>query len=325
MFVITVAFGKAYIDRFFSLALYSLMNEDNLPAIHGETLTLLVATVDEDVPLVREWFETKNVRAVFGSNVECISLCKNRLRAESGDHLLAPRIGYHLVMEMAHAVMKTGESFMFCFSDNIYARGSASTAWSLHKLTGKIVTQFNGRVVARENDPDFYQSCIAERYGVMNTFLSDKTPNWHAISTSNQEALNLTDYSQKMIVNDDSVYIFSSVHSPFVGKFQPEDIAILLEGGMLGAWDHIWGAYLTRTNRMMPQTNLNLGMSIEPDTIERAQLNHRRTEIGRRETRLNQNRYLTLLRDFGDPELALRQYSVERGDNRICFSGSLRR
>jgi hypothetical protein len=65
--------------------------------------------------------------------------------------------------------------------------------------------------------------------------------------------------------------IFSPTPSPVLGKFSGADAAFLADKYCMYAWDHEWVSYLVANNRLLVQTHLEDGMSIEPEQVSEAE------------------------------------------------------
>jgi hypothetical protein len=65
---------------------------------------------------------------------------------------------------------------------------------------------------------------------------------------------------------DDRIYIFCSHPNPVLGKFTKDDLFFFTSSKGVASWDHGWRDHLFQEGRLFVQTNIDLGMSIEPES-----------------------------------------------------------
>ena len=120
-----------------------------------------------------------------------------------------------------------------------------------------------------------------------------------------------------------SIFIFDRTTNSFIGRLTREDLALLVDGGRFGAWDHIWVPYLVNANRITVQMNLDLGMAITPHPKDRYWRNMSSNERINNLHRQRRTRYLDEVLEGADANNAIRMMRFQYPMNMFCYSAKL--
>src|SRR5262249_2812027 len=144
--------------------------------------------------------------------------------------------------------------------------------WSLHRLTGKVVSIFNGRVSLDDSDPEAFRDVLSDALsrpqGVLELFNSNMIDQWRARSTDNPDVIPVDQSGSLLYKDGDMTYIFSGAPNPFMGTFTEADL-VYFASTRFTVWDHDWQDRLFDMRRLLVQTNLDRGMSIEIESLAR--------------------------------------------------------
>ncbi len=267
MIVLTIVHGDAYIDRYFRFSLPSLLTPNNLPAITQEKLSLCIVTIEEDLPKIQKRLSYMDVSDVFGTNIKVLT--DNRPPPSDW-----PRIGRNrfqtntLLVKGVRECLEQDERFFFAVPDTVYGDGMVKTCYELHRLTGKVVAPFNGRVAPRNAHESFSTdellNAAYERWGAHDFFFAHMNRLWRKALTT--DAARIEGYTPGHLIYDANGmrFVFCCNPSPSLGKFTADDVAVI-KAPMRGmrTWDSAWLNHLIAQQRFIVQTNLELGLSIE--------------------------------------------------------------
>ena len=165
------------------------------------------------------------------------------------------------------------EVFVHLVPDLVYSPGVLSTCYKLHALTGRVVATFNARCAPKEDEPalsdDEMMEAGTSTREMLRFFLKHRTYYWHDNETSDIRAIpgNLKGYL--LYTDPGRVIIFTNNPNPMLGKFQRSDITAFANKASLNNWDNDWKDQLVVQNRLLVQSNLDAGMSIEDAPRER--------------------------------------------------------
>lgn len=251
MIVFSIAFGKPYVDSLLNRCLPSLFSKSRFNPAGIEPLRLVIFTNNETLPTVAA--AAKDLKDQYGFAAVQVSNCA------SGES--PKQTSMWLLNRAITRCLDAGESFMFAVPDLVYAAGTIERAYTLYKLTGKVVSLFNGRV--KQGFPDTSYLAAAETPAVLlNFFYAYRDRMWQAHTTTDLNQIAGHVPGHMIHCRGPKLLIFGSTPNPFMGRFVPAD-KLTLNAGMV-AWDHQWADSLWLNNRMIVQTDLNSGFSIEP-------------------------------------------------------------
>jgi hypothetical protein len=326
MIVFTIVFGKEFIDEFFELCLASLLTDNNIPAIQDTDPTLLIATVAHDAAYIRERLRDERVRAVFGSRIELIWVKINASEQEQADVAAKNnrRIVYDLLMRSVAFCLNKKMPFLYAVSDLIYSDGAVKSAWALYQLTGKVVAIYNGRVEMHPDGIPYYVDRLADVNGIRDIFINEMSAPVRTLVTDDPTRAFGSQLGNEVYLDSGRLMVFASRPNPFLGRFASVDLVHLTEAGRFGAWDHTWGPYLFDNNRLFVQTNLDLGMSIEPDTPEKAATDFEKITERERMHQRRRDWFWQMVDDEDEnKEEILRHYQLSAPMNVFCFSSAI--
>jgi hypothetical protein len=283
MIVFTIAYGQSYIDKFFDLCLPSLMTPGNLPAIACNKPDFLFLTHSGDEQYARERITQSVLNEIFGKRISVASL--PHLQAQTVDESLrhGNLLGLSLLTLAMNHCIQNNRSFLFAVPDLIYADGTVKSCDQLHRLTGKVVATFNGRVKLQHD----YKSLTVQEIlqiqqrdgGLARFFFENLSQEWKNHLTHSLDHV-CGDAAGHLIYDDGSrCYLFCSSPNPLVGKFVANDIFAFFQNPRFVAWDHEWCSSLLNGGRLVVQTDLDRAMSIEIDDED--QLRKNKSRVGK--------------------------------------------
>lgn len=269
MIVFTIAFGERYIKRFFERCLPSLFAPDRPLKLGGEKISLRVITLKRDADLITRYKDSDAVR--YFSSIGTVHV--DAVAIESGESAELPDLENVKRTLLLHAVamcIENDEVFVHASPDHIYAPGVIDTCFEMHRLTGKVIALFNGRVAPTSGEPDFpteiLLSASKSARGMVDFFFNNMNALWRNNSTSDPSRISGIEPGMLAFQSDDRRIVFYSNPNPFLGKFKPTDL--LAFAGVYGfsSWDHGWRDALVGADRLLIQSDLNCGISIEVGT-----------------------------------------------------------
>lgn len=278
-----IAYGEDHIRLFFERSLPSLLTAGNLPAVAHLKPELLFCTRKEDFPLISRMGGLKGLNEIFGDRIVLAGVPPGMAEfqpdlADSED-TNAIKLGHHrrllshfFLCRAASVCVKRNATFVHLSPDFVYADSTVANAWTIHRLTGKTISVFNGRVgINMDESQDFDQSlqeAITQPYGILKFFGRNMIKQWHHWSTSDPDTIPTDDPGILLYKSGEMTHIFSSAPNPLMGKFTKEDI-VYFSANRFTVWDHDWQDMLFDQRRLFVQTNLDLGMSIEIESLSR--------------------------------------------------------
>jgi hypothetical protein len=321
MIVMPIAFGRPYIDSFFDRCLPSLMTPNNFPAITGDPLTLFFCTTESSVPYLRQRIRTSEYRDIFGGRVNIHFIPFEPVDTDDALERVNKqrKVTYSLLIHGIKFCLARDESFVTPAPDGIYSDGIIESNWELHRLTGKVVSNFVARVEDAPGGSDFYREMIQRPSGVKDYFFGHPEERWFDHVTNDPDQLPGETVGFQILNGRRAVHIFSNP-SPFMGKFQPEDLFKFLEVGTYGAWDHEWLTFLVEKGRALVQTNLDLGMVIEPWSDGQGEDPARKTRGVERDIKERREHFLGKDADAFDVMGEMKKQRFGNPLNQFCFS-----
>jgi hypothetical protein len=100
---------------------------------------------------------------------------------------------------------------------------------------------------------------------MVDFFFEHKNEYWQAHMTSDLNHVAGTISGHLIYKGADRRMIFCSNPNPFMGRFQPRDLLTFANKAGFNNWDNNWVSALEKHGRLLVQTNLDAGMSIEPE------------------------------------------------------------
>lgn len=267
MIVFTIAYGEDYIKRFFNRCLVSLATPANLPAVADQNLELCVLTLKSDIPMVRDYLASPLVKQLFGDRVAMIA--QSERIDPAVQHLVSVSQARMLnfMIQIITRCLKKGRPFLYAATDLLYADGSVKNAYALHRLTGKTVAMFNGRVGRATGPIEDAEllSLLKKPHALQEFFFANLNSDWQACRTSDVDTIPGTTQGNLIYEGEGQRYVFCDGPNPVLGMFTHDDLLSFARGRGLQSWDLEWGAQLNAAQRLVILTDLNQGMSIEPE------------------------------------------------------------
>jgi hypothetical protein len=264
MIVFSVAYGEFYIRNLFDRCLPSLLNR--APTyLADEPVSIAVFTLAEFVPLAQEWMNGCTALKPYREAGRCDILA---FGAKDTTKFSGAVISAAILEQAIVHCLRRGESWAHAVPDLVYSVNALETCWALHKVTGKVVAIFNGRVnaVDRGGAPFATEDYLNASLEMSDFFFSHMGKSWreHCVATLGE----VKGSSVGQLAVDTPVLrsVFTTAPNPFVGRFEPEDLYGFPRPQGFGHWDHAWKDTLERRHRLIVQTNLDAAMSIEPAT-----------------------------------------------------------
>lgn len=235
----SLAFTESYITRLFTRALPSILS---LPV--NEPIQLLLATAAQDKALTESYLKKQPHPATIIATKFTGSEDKTQLAS-------------HLLRQAVKFCIEKNEIFCAVIPDLIYSTNFLLNALRFHHITGKVVATFNGRI--EEHNLDLGLSPL-------DNFFLHRNRTWRDNTTTDEETTPGTTIGHMIYEAPGCRVVFGSAPNPSLGRFKPEDLLLLAGPRGIRKWDHAWVDYLENNNRLFVQTDLRLGMSIEPET-----------------------------------------------------------
>lgn len=250
MIVFAIAFGQKYIDALAATCLPSLFGETNYKGSIKEPIELLVYTTRAWAAEVERALSTVDPGVMH--HFSLAKVVTGNVPTET-PYVTAARL---LIL----AIERCGtQTFAVAVPDLIYAANTLENCYKLHKITGKVVAIFDGRV-RPDVDP---KECLGASSGNLTQFfLKHCDDMWRAHTTSDLDAPPGPKPGHMIFKDAGQCWVFVPRVTPFVGEFMPIDSLILKDS--IGSWDHGWADFLELNNRMLVQTSLLEGFAIEP-------------------------------------------------------------
>ena len=267
MIVFAIAHGESYIRKLADFCLPSLLAPGNLPCLSDEKPELAIFTVDTDVGLVTKLLNKPEIAASFGDRRQVFAV---KVLADSSTEQLPKfkaAVTRHLLRDAVDYCLKKDRSFLFAVPDLVFSNGAIKTSWQLHRMTGKMVSIFNGRVQSKVDEPPFSPALmpkLTREQGVRDFFFSNMVADWHNWTTTDPDVIPDPTLPGHLILKSDHHSFVFSRPNPVIGRFTQRDLMFFTDERVsLWHWDHDWQDALLREGRLQVQTNLDLGMSIE--------------------------------------------------------------
>ena len=270
LILFTIAYGERYIRRFFDFCLPSLLTPGNLPSIRNESPELWVLTLTSDLPLVSQLLASPQVKSVFGDRAEGMGLNIDLASDAARMPDFSTALMSNFLCRLIDICLKKDKSFFLAPPDLIYSDNVISTCWPLHRLTGKVVAIFNGRISPSDGAPpltaDQISQVTARPHGIRELFFSNMASYWRDWTTTDPDLIPEHAATGHLVFETAAhTSVFCGNPNPTIGKFTQRDLIYFSTGVGIGAWDHAWLDSLFQEGRLLLQTNLDLCMSIEID------------------------------------------------------------
>lgn len=252
------------------------MTPGNLPSINGQQPELCFLTLAEDVELVKPYLSTQTVKSAFGERIHILPLGINRSSEISQTPEFNSVVTTNLLCRAVDFCIKKDKSFFMAVPDLIYSDHTVQACYNLHRLTGKVVSIFNGRV---QLPPDHrplqehqFQQILGLPFGVRNCFFTNMNEEWRQWMTTDPNVVPGYEMGHTIFSTDRFVHVFFRNPNPTVGKFTKDDLFYFATGQSMVSWDRPWQDILFKSGRVFIQTNLDICMSIEADDRSATQM-----------------------------------------------------
>ncbi len=319
MIVFTVAFGESYIRKLFERSLPSLMGPRGLPSVQGENVKLVIYTFNDSMPLINSYLGREELRFFNkAGNLQVIAMNAK----QPGDAQAAPKTQGRSIASslLAHAVAevaRSNEIFFHLSPDIVYGDGVVDSCYQLHKLTGRNVVVFNGRVAPAHGMLELATAALLQAARTSSDlaeyFFQNMNFKWRLHATQDPSRIPGPTAGNLIYQSSAMRLIFCSTPNPVLGKFNTADVSVLSDSDCMHSWDHYWVDFLAANNRLMVQTNLNNGMSIEPEPAFKDEKHFLESQLD------GVARAGTLL---GIQEQELRRHRKFNGPHNFCFTST---
>lgn len=277
MIVFSIAFGKPYIDKLFDRCLPSLFSESRPPRLENKKISFFFFTLVSSA----EYLKSRAANSRFSREFGGIAIVPADIRSVdnlpvSADSEPPRQTAGTLLQAAIQTCIKMDEVFVHAVPDLVYTPHAIETAHNLHKLTGKVVAIFNGRVKPT-NGVNFTTETLlragSSEKSCVDFFFRHMNPWWQANTTTSLDRIAGTDAGHLAVNAEASRMIFCAAPNPFLGTFLPSDLPVFSHVNGMSCWDQSWRKQLIYTNRLLVQTNLDAGMSIEPEDHDQIKKN----------------------------------------------------
>ncbi|MDG2286362.1 MAG: hypothetical protein P8N43_12675 [Alphaproteobacteria bacterium] len=325
MIVFAIVFGETYIDKFFDIALPSLLTPRNVPALveKGVEVSLVLFTTESSVPLIAERVKSSIPGKEQFAHIDVSFLQDKPLSDyEDLDYWRSDTLRDLMMKVVAHCA-RADQPFIFTAADVMYSDGIIENSYQLHRTTGKVVATFNGRVDPGDDLDGFHRLLRDEENGYRKAFLKYRNALWKSWTVTSSEDFPDAGFGHVIVEEGEFVHLFCSNPNPFLGKFTTEDLVFFTESERYLDWDNRWRLYLASKNRLLVLSNLDAGMSIEidPPAGDLKGLGNTRFLKNRRRRRAETQRLLEEWEmDIATYETAQRRAHFDTDFNMFCFT-----
>ena len=259
MIFITMMFGEKYINSYFDNALYSICMQKNFEKINKENDSVfLILTTSESERFVREGMRRLG---------DWASKCKFEVRSfnvgEQDDVYFKRTLPLVMLRYAITYCLNSNKEFFLLCPDTVYSSNVLEYSVDQYKLTGKIVSIFNGKSTLKFSDTKEIRNSLSKRRGIVDLYINNWTDhvNLLVMEEANPENIIIDDHAT--IQKENYISIYTSNPNPTYGKFEMQDLLFFEKAQTFEAWDHFWKDRLAEQHRLFVQTNLELGMSLE--------------------------------------------------------------
>jgi len=145
--------------------------------------------------------------------------------------------------------------------DLIYSRGSLINAFRLFNYTKKCISFCNARLSPRVSELSDDEIISQEPKVLLFRFIS---ADWLDARQNNLSSYAGTKFN--FFMKYPEYFLLTPLGpNPMMVKFREEDLGMFLRNRTYAIWDDQWQEFLRKSNRLVVQTNLDLGMSVEID------------------------------------------------------------
>lgn len=316
--IFSIAYGRPYIDKLFGRCAPSLMTPGNLGKFVRDDVSMVVGTLEEDIHYLRQKFLESPLKKKVNV-LDILALPKSIISRQKNTKDIQKR----LLQEIVTYFVRRNLVFFHAPPDCIFSDDTIYNQLCLHQISGKIVAIFNGRTQEVSQGDAVYLDVIQSKNGVKNFFFNNYSQEWAAWRSGHPDQVAGARAGHAIYQEKDRAFIFCNKPNPSVGLFTHEDLAHFVIQGTYSSFDNNWLQLLIKHNRLLVQTNLDMGMSIEPDPVviddARAARQRKLDKIAKgRVTHIYERADVGVL-----PEETLRRRKFDDVLNMICFSTKL--
>lgn len=269
MIVLTLAYGAPFIKKFFERCLPSLLSPGNLPFIRDESPELCLMTLHEDLEIINQYLSQSQITDTFSNRIHILPLGLSRTSDVAITSEFKSIVTTNLLCRAADLCLKRDKSFFMAVPDLIYSDDTIKICWPLHRLSGKVVAIFNGRVCPKLGRDVFTSEELPKpgngAHSMRDFFFQWMNDDWRRLTTTNPDVIPGNDIGRIIFQDSIGTHIFFRNPNPTLGKFTTDDLFFFSLGHTIGSWDRTWLSTLMKTNRVIVQTNIDACMSIEPE------------------------------------------------------------
>jgi hypothetical protein len=265
MICICIVYGKDYIDSLFERGLPSLMTSNNLPAFSAEELTLYLGTTETWMPYLRQKIRNSDIQKLFDKRIIIHFM---PFTPDPNDNPFVRiekqrKVSFsHLIRAMKFCIERD-ETFFAISPDFMYSDGFVEVNWELHRLTRKVIANFSMRLTSVPGGTEYFREMLNRPFGVKELCFRFPEERWRDQMTDDPDYLPGETTGHQTFTGKHNMHVFSANPNPTMGKFTESDLFFFLEAGTFNDWDHEWLTRLTDEKRLLVQTNMDLGMSVE--------------------------------------------------------------
>lgn len=296
----------------------SLMTRGNLGRFDKDDVSMVVGTLETDIEYIKDKFNNSALKKMV-KGLDLLALPKTSISKEAKN----AEIQTLLIRQIVTYFVRHNFIFFHAPSDCVFADETMYNHWCLHRMSGKVVAIFNGRTREVSADNAVYLDIIRTKSGVKNFFMRNYSREWDAWRSDHPSHVAGARVGHAIFQEPDRAHIFCNMPSVSVGRFNENDLQHFVLEGTVASLDNDWLQLLVRQNRLLVQTNLDMGMSIEPDPVTVD------NERGEKQAKLHKATRGWVTQSFESakvgtlPDDSLRRRKFDDLLNMFCFSTNL--
>lgn len=266
MIAFTLFFGEAYTNFFFDITLPAALSSGNIPAVidNGEKTSLAIVTTKDTAKYVHNRIRELKLYGHPFSSIDVIVLPDKKPQDYKSNLDFKKSTLIDLLMTAIFHIYGKDEIFLYLVSDAILSNGTAENCYMLHRASGKTVSIFNGRIEADKEQLSFLDDVREQKSELKWEFLKRRDSLWRAWTVQETETIPEAPEGHLILEGKNFIHIFCRNPNPILGKFTIQDVSFFTDFGYFSDWDGTWRDRLAEQGRLIVQTNLDAGMSVEP-------------------------------------------------------------
>lgn len=261
--VFSLIYGDEFINRFFQLSLQSLIQKNDILALRAEGVEVefLFASYPEHKKTIEKCVKNSTIK-----EISRILLVESNFLAKKSENMKNTQ-GYkrmkqvYLLSYVISYCLKYERLAFNLSPDLLYSQDIILHSYRLYKHTGKSVSSCNARLSPEVEKMDRLDLLSQEPKDLFFRFLNR---DW--IDASENDPGKFAGTKFNFYIKYPEYFLLTPhVPSPIMIKFKEEDLNMFLRNRSYAIWDGKWQEFLRKSNRLIVQNNLDMGMTVEID------------------------------------------------------------